>query len=706
MIRIVQYTNLQTEEWDSFVRASKNGTFLFERGFMDYHAHRFKDCSLMFYDDEELIGLFPANWDEQSQTVWSHQGLSYGGLIYTTDATEQKTIEMLHGLMTWYKDYLQAKTLIYKPIPYIYSDCAAQEDLYALWRAGARIKGRSVSSVVTTANPLKIRKLRQRGAQKAIDAGLYIEKMNEEDWDALKDFMDILAEVLWTHHHVRPVHSFEEMQLLMSRFPQQIKLYMVRKETAIIAGCIVFRTKQVAHIQYIASNEEGRRCGALDLLFRHLIVERFKQVPFVDFGISTENWGTYLNEGLIFQKEGFGARAVCYDIYEVALEEEALDGLCPTPSTDERPIKFLDLKSVNHRFEPELSDEVVRVVHSGRYLQGPEVSRFERQFASYLGAGHCVLCGNGLEALTLILRAYKRLRCWPDEAEVIVPANTFIATILAVKEAGLRPVLCEPNLSTYLIDAKEVAASISEHTVAIMPVHLYGRVVPIAPLAELAKAHHLVIIEDAAQAHGARIGTQMAGHLADAAAFSFYPSKNLGALSDAGCVTTDDDELAELVRMMANYGSKQKYINEVPGINSRTDEIQAAILSLKLTSLDADNERRRQIADQYSEGIDNPLITLPAEDKSGQANVWYVYPVRCKFRAQLQEWLSACGVGTMIHYPVPPHQQESLPEFHHLSLPVTEQIHREILSLPISPSMTDDEVRRVIAAVNNFNPQP
>ena len=705
MINVIQYTNQQAEEWDAFVQRSKNGTFLLERRFMDYHSLRFKDCSLMLYEDNELVGLFPANWDEEAQIVFSHQGLTYGGLIYTSEASEHSVMEMMQALLVWYMDYLQARQLIYKPIPYIYSDCASEEDLYALFRAGAHLKSRSVSSVVTMANPLKMRKLRQRGAQKAIDAGLYIERMTDEDWSTLKVYMEILTEVLWKYHRVKPVHTFEEMQLLMTRFPQHIKLFLVRQETEILAGCIVFITKHVAHVQYIAANDAGRQYGALDLLFRHLINERFKQIQYIDFGISTENGGLYLNEGLIFQKEGFGGRAVCYDTYEVELDPSVISQMLPIEEATEQPIRFLDLKRLNNSFEPRLSEEVLHVTRSGRYLQGSHVKRFERHFAEYVGARHCVLCGNGLEALTLILRAYKRLKQWPDDAEVIVPANTFIATILAVKEAGLKPVLCEPSLDTYLMNVDAATALVSERTVALLPVHLYGRIASMSRLMELAKTYNLVVIEDAAQAHGARWGELRAGHVGHAAAFSFYPSKNLGALGDAGCVTTDDDVLADLVARLGNYGSKEKYVFDYPGMNSRTDELQAAVLDVKLSRLDEDNERRRQVARRYAEQIDNPLVVMPTMPKNECSNVWYVFPVRCKYREQLQQWLSDAGIETMIHYPIPPHRQEALPELHHLTLPVTEQIHHEILSIPISPLLTDREVERVIAALNSFNPQ-
>lgn len=705
-MNIIQYTNQQSDAWDAFVRASKNGTFLHERRFMDYHSDRFSDCSLMIYEDNELVALFPANWDATSQVLYSHQGLTYGGLLLTAEASQHQVLAIMQGILLWCIDYLQAQRVIYKPIPYIYSDCAAEEDLYALFRAGARLRTRAVSSVVTMSNPLKMRKLRMRGAKKAIDNDLYIDRMTEDEWPALHEFWEILKDVLMRHHQVRPVHTEEEMRLLMTRFPQQIKLYMVCRQRRVLAGCVVFITRNVAHIQYIAANDEGRELGALDLLFRHLINERFKQTPYLDFGVSTENGGQVLNEGLIFQKEGFGARSVCYDSYEIDLDRAVIEQMLPGTSTTEGTVRFLDLKRVNASYEPLLSEEVMRVLHSGRYLQGESVAAFEHHFAEYIGVEHCVLCGNGLEALTLILRACKRLNWWADDSEVIVPANTFIATILAIKEAGLCPVLCEPSIDDYLIDIEAMQRLVTVRTVAILPVHLYGRVCDMTAINAFAADRHLLVIEDAAQAHGALLGDKKAGALGHAAGFSFYPAKNLGALGDAGCVTTNDGLLAETIRMMANYGSSAKYLHEIPGMNSRTDELQAAVLDVKLPRLDADNERRRWIAHRYLEDIDNPLITLPSLPADSCEDVFYVFPVRCGYRDELKRFLAEHQVETLVHYPIPPHKQSALQEFAALKLPVTEQIHREILSLPISPLLTEHEVDQVIRAVNLFNVQP
>lgn len=703
-MKIVAYRNELRDEWDAFVRSSRNGTFLLERGFMDYHADRFVDCSLLVYDDDTLRGVFGATWDEVSRTVTSHGGLTYGGLIYDADATTVDVLEMLQGIFYWYIDYLGARRVIYKAIPYIYSSCPAEEDRYAIFRAGGRLLSRSISSVVEMSSGLSMRKLRLRGAKRAIDNGLFIDRMSEGDWDSLRSYWELLTKVLKERHNVAPVHTFEEMRLLISRFPQNIKLFMVREEAEIVAGCIVFITDQVAHIQYISAGERGRECGALDLLFRHLINESFRSLRYLDFGISTEAGGSKLNEGLIFQKEGFGARGVCYDTYEILLERSVIDTMCGGEAGVGGKIAFYDLKAYNESYGNALVDAVSGVVRSGRYLQGPQVNAFETRFAEYIGSRHCIMCGNGMDALTIIFRALKRMRGWSDDAEVLVPANTFIATILAIKEAGLMPVLCEPRLDDYLLDADNLSDYLTERTVAVVAVHLYGRVCDMESINAFAAAHKLEVVEDAAQAHGAMYKGVRAGHLGIAAGFSFYPAKNLGSLGDSGCVVTDDDDLAALARMLGNYGSSEKYVHEIAGMNSRSDELQAAVLLVKLSRLDSDNCLRRKIAKAYDEGIDNPLVTKPLRADDEEQNVYYVYPVRTGYRQQLMKWLESQGVQTIIHYPIPPHKQGALSEYEDLRLPVTEQIHREILSLPISPLLTDDEVARIIEAINTFNP--
>lgn len=364
-------------------------------------------------------------------------------------------------------------------------------------------------------------------------------------------------------------------------------------------------------------------------------------------------------------------------------------------------IKYFELQRMSDSFEPELSDAINRVVKSGWYLQGEETLAFENSFAKYCGTEYCVGTGNGMDALTLIFMAYQKLHLMQPGDEVIVPANTCIATIIGVLRAGLKPVLCEPLWETCNIDPGRIEELITLRTRAILPVHLYGRCADMAPILEIAHRHHLKVVEDVAQAHGAIYQKERAGHLGDAAAFSFYPSKNLGALGDGGAVVTDDKDLAVLVRSLGNYGSSAKYVHPYQGINSRLDELQATILSVKLNRLDVDNERRRCIARKYISEIQNDLLTLPMIDDWNQS-VFHIFPVFSPQRDRLQTFLTGEGIQTLIHYPIPPHKQGALVEYSYLSLPVTERIHREELSLPMSPLMTDGDVDAVIAALNGF----
>lgn len=712
---ILPYSINKREAWNRFVQESKQGTFLIDRNFMDYHADRFFDCSLLVYGDDvdetdvtdhSLTALFPANWREEEKTVYSHQGLTYGGLITKSSITQTEVMQIMQKILMYYEGYLGAKAMVYKPIPYIYSRVPAQEDLYALFRAGGQLENRSVATVVSTAHPLNMRTLRIRQAKKALEHGFYIERIKDADSQSLAEYWSILESVLMEYHQAKPVHTLEEIALLMHRFPKQIKLFVVRNtDRQIVSGIVVFETDLVAHVQYIASAAEGRKYGALDLLLRHLCNEKYKDKDYVDFGTSTENGGHFLNEGLIFQKEGFGGRAVCYDAYRVELKRNRLQKMTSMVSNAEgtKAIKFLDLKAINETYEPELSNSIMRAMHSGWYLLGEENKAFEQEWSNYLGVSHAVLCGNGLEALVLILRAYKLLKGWADGDEVIVPANTYIATILAIREAGLTPVLVEPSLNDYNIHADECKRALTQRTRAILAVHLYGRISSdIGELQKLSANNNLILIEDAAQAHGAMWQGKKAGTIGNAAGFSFYPGKNLGAMGDAGCVVTDDTELANTVRTMANYGSSIKYVNELEGINSRTDEVQAAVLRVKLPRLDQDNAHRREIAQAYIRGIKNPMIVLPAWPEDEQSCVWHVFPIRCPEREALQAYLKEAGVQTLIHYPIPPHKQQALSTLEHGPLPITQRIHNEELSLPISPIMTMEEAEYVIRLLNKF----
>ena len=362
-------------------------------------------------------------------------------------------------------------------------------------------------------------------------------------------------------------------------------------------------------------------------------------------------------------------------------------------------IKYFELQRVSDSFEPELSEAINRVIKSGWYIQGNENAKFESRFAEYCGAKYCVGTGNGMDALTLIFMAYQQLGIMQPGDEVIVPANTCIATIIGVLRAGLKPILCEPCWDTCNINPEKIEECITSRTRAILPVHLYGRCADMDPILAIAHRYHLKVVEDVAQAHGAVYKGKHAGHLGDAAAFSFYPSKNLGALGDGGAVVTDDEEVASLARSLGNYGSSAKYIHPYQGINSRLDELQAAVLSVKLSRLDANNERRRTIARLYIDGIHNSLLTLPQVDEWEQ-HVFHIFPIFSPVRDRLQAYLTEMGI--QIHYPIPPHKQGALSEYSSLDLPVTERIHREVLSLPLSPQMSDEEVGQVIAALNRF----
>ncbi len=360
-------------------------------------------------------------------------------------------------------------------------------------------------------------------------------------------------------------------------------------------------------------------------------------------------------------------------------------------------IKFLDLHKINERFRKEIDEKIKEVLDSGWYLLGNQDKAFEKNFADYCGVKHCIGCANGLEALTLIIRAYG----FSKGDEIIVPANTYIASILAISENGCTPVLVEPDINTYNINPDLIEEKITEKTRAIMVVHLYGQAVQMEKIWQIAKKHNLKIIEDSAQAHGAVYQGKRTGNLSDASGFSFYPGKNLGCMGDGGAVTTNDDELAQKIRALANYGSHKKYCNLYKGLNSRLDEIQAAILDVKLPHLDKDNERRRQIAKYYRENIKNPKLILP-EAYDEKAHVWHVFAVRTEDRDGFQQYLTQNEIQTIIHYPTPPHKQEAYKEWNNLSFPITEEIHNTIISIPISPVMTDTEIQRVVEVLNGY----
>jgi len=365
-------------------------------------------------------------------------------------------------------------------------------------------------------------------------------------------------------------------------------------------------------------------------------------------------------------------------------------------------IKFLDLQKINLAQQQEIEERIINTFRSGWYLLGNEVKAFEANLANYIGAQHAIGVANGLDALRLILRAYMELGLMRKGDEIIVPANTYIASVLAISDNGLVPVLVEPNVTTFNIDIDKIEAAITQKTKAILIVHLYGRVVWSDALVQLSHRYGLKIIEDNAQAIGASYNSIHTGNLGDAAGFSFYPGKNLGAIGDAGAVTCKDIQLAETIRALANYGSNQKYVNIYQGLNSRLDEIHAAVLDVKLKYINDDNQTRRQIAGRYCSEIKNKAIILPELPTDGQEHVWHLFVIRTADRDGLQQYLAEKGVQTLIHYPIPPHHQQAYIEMKHLHLPITEKIHKEVLSLPISPVMSSEDVTKIVAAINAY----
>ena len=363
-------------------------------------------------------------------------------------------------------------------------------------------------------------------------------------------------------------------------------------------------------------------------------------------------------------------------------------------------INYLSLQKVTALHESEITTAVNQVLHSGWYLQGEHIALFEKNYAQYTGTKYCVTCGNGLDALCLILRAYIELGLLKEGDEVIVPANTYIATILSITENHLIPILVEPDINTLEIDEQLIEQAITPRTRAIMLVHLYGRCAYTPFIGDICKRHNLLLLEDNAQAHGCHFGNKRTGSLGNAAAHSFYPGKNLGALGDAGAVTTNNEQLAQTIRSLANYGSTRKYEFSFKGKNSRMDEIQAAVLNVKLPYLDKENQHRKQIAKAYLEGINNPQIRLIKDND--RDNVYHIFPILCPSRNRLQQYLNDNGIETMIHYPIPPHQQEAYKEWNEQHYPITEFIHQQELSLPCNPTMTDEEVYQIIDSINMY----
>ncbi|MES5005700.1 DegT/DnrJ/EryC1/StrS family aminotransferase [Prevotella disiens] len=363
-------------------------------------------------------------------------------------------------------------------------------------------------------------------------------------------------------------------------------------------------------------------------------------------------------------------------------------------------IDYLSLKRITAMHETEINNAISDVVASGWYLNGKAIENFEKAYSKFIGTKHCVTCGNGLDALNLILRAYKELGVLNNGDEVIVPANTYIASILSITENNLKPVLVEPNFETLEIDETRIEQAITPRTRALMLVHLYGKCAFSKTISKLCKQHNIKLIEDNAQAHGCYFDNKRTGSLGDAAAHSFYPGKNLGALGDAGAVTTNDSDLATTIRTLGNYGSSQKYVFDYQGKNSRMDEIQAAVLSVKLKYLDADNAKRKEIAHYFETHINNEKIIIPKN--LGRDNVYHIFPILCNEREKLQAYLKENDVQTMIHYPIPPHKQKAYKEWNTLSYPITEQIHREELSIPCNQTMSLSDAKLITSLLNQF----
>jgi len=717
-MRIIPYSGAYRETWDTFLSSTRNDNILLSRDFLDFHSEVIEDCSVLVYAEEAmvensdmivgvdgLLALLPASWDEKKKKVYTHQSLFYGGLMVRADITLNEVLSIFQAIFAYYANYLQAQEFIYGPLPYIYNEYPNGDELYSLFQAGANLVSRKVSMVIPINDKHRLPNVKQALARKAITNGMYISRMLVDDVEDMVQYSHILSNanaILSLSPTMRSI-TLDNIQEMIQRYPKAIRYFVVKDDEGVQAGCMVLVTKCVAYIQQMICTEKGLENGAIELITRHLVDSRLGGVNYIDMGSSYQNHA--LQKDLLNIKESFGGKAICYDAYSLRLDDLNINKLVKHSFNDElEKIPYLSLKRLNDTFEPALTEAATNAVKSGRYLMGENVKSFEKEFADYCGSAHCVAVGNGLEALQLLLLAYKQRDGWADGDEIIVPANTFIASILAISQAGLKPVLCEPKMTDYLLDPEQIEALVTDRTRAIMAVHLYGRLCNMKSIREIADKHHLRVFEDAAQAHGARMADgNRAGHLGDAAGFSFYPGKNLGALGDAGAVVTDDAEIAEMVRMLGNYGSSEKYVHEYAGINSRMDEVQAAILRVKLPRLDEDNDKRRAIAERYQAEINNPLIVLPTMPKYAEEHVYHIFAIRCAKRDQLQCFLNEKGIETLIHYPTPPHKQKAYAQWNDQTYHITEHIHQEVLSLPLSPIMTEEQIARVIKAVNEFN---
>ncbi len=365
-------------------------------------------------------------------------------------------------------------------------------------------------------------------------------------------------------------------------------------------------------------------------------------------------------------------------------------------------VDFLNLKVINNNYRSDLINAFTDVLDSGWYIMGNKLAEFEKSFSEYCSAKHCIGVANGLDALTLVLRAWIQMGKIKEGDEVIVPSNTYIASILCVLENNLIPVFVEPDISTYNLNPREIEKKITDKTSVILPVHLYGQLCDMYSIKEIAKKYQLLILEDCAQSQGASRNNKKAGTFGDAGAYSFYPAKNLGALGDAGAIVTDDEELAKCLLAIRNYGSHKKYYNKYRGVNSRLDEVQAALLSVKLRYLDAENAERRKIAEYYSKQITNPILRIPTPPDDSNAHVWHLFVLMIENRDSFISHLAGHSISSVIHYPIPPHKQEALSEYSNLVLPIAEEIHQKIVSIPVYPGMPDKHIHKVIDACNSY----
>ncbi len=490
----------------------------------------------------------------------------------------------------------------------------------------------------------------------------------------------------------------------LDRFPQVKKLFVEieKRHTS-----IVISTSQISNLEYVIYREKIN--NEINTSRKHvkLLVKEFlsyckivKTPSYIDtnsdlYNGDSEDYFIHLSAqcigiNIITRDKGF----LTHSNQTVSIE----DYLNNTPLS-KKLIPFLDLKLLNMQYFNEFEQAFDQVVNSGWYIQGKQCQAFEQEFADYCGTKHCIGVANGLDALTLIIRAYKELGIMQVGDEIIVPANTYIASILAISENGLTPILVEPDIQTYNINPALIEAKITDKTKAIMAVHLYGQVAAMDEIKTIAQKHKLKVIEDSAQAHGAMYNGKRTGNLGDASSFSFYPGKNLGALGDGGAVTTNDDQLAEVIRALGNYGSHKKYENKYQGINSRLDEIQAALLRVKLKQLDNEIEKRRVVAEYYLKNVKNNSIVLP-KVTDYDSHVWHLFVIRTKDRKELQQYLLDNNVETLIHYPISAHKQKAYKNWNKMSYSKSELIHKEVLSLPISPVLTNDEMKYVVNTIN------